>query len=129
MFTSLLGALVLALAFFVFARVARSIPLMRSIDASPPRRLFGYLALVIILAIASPFAALAQEAVAAAPADSGWIANLWDYVRTPAALAWMIGLLMAILPQGESGTIWGMLRTLLDLVAANFGNAKNEPKT
>jgi hypothetical protein len=127
--TPLLAALVLVLAFFVFVDVARYIPLVRAIDAPPLRRLFGYLALAIILAVASPIAALAQEAAAAAPTDSGWVAHLWDYVRTPAAIAWMVGLLMAVLPQGESGTAWGMLRTLLDLVAANFGNAKNEPKT
>lgn len=120
--------LVLALVFFAAALV-RYIPMLRMIRAATPRRLLGAFALAVALAVCAPLAALAQEAATAAPADSGWLTNLWAYVSTPAAIAWLIGLAMAILPQGSSGTVWGMLRTLLDLVAANFGNAKNEPKT
>lgn len=54
--------------------------------------------------------------------------NLWAYIQTPAAIGWFIGLLMAILPQGAPGSAWDMIRTVLNLLAANFGNAKNAVK-
>lgn len=31
----------------------------------------------------------------------------------------------ATLPKGEPGSIWGKIRTVIDFLALNFGNAKN----
>lgn len=128
MFMSLLaGLLVLALALFVVAECARYIPMLRALPASRLRRVVGYLALACALSFISPLAALANEAPAGL-ADSGWFANVWAYVSTPAAIGWFLGLAMAILPQGQTGGAWDMLRTVLNILAANFGNAKNERK-
>jgi len=128
MLMSLVTALlVLALALFVVAELTRYIPMLRARPAPRLRRMAGYLALLFTLSIVSPFAALANEAPAGL-ADSGWFANVWAYVSTPAAIAWLIGLAMAILPQGQTGGAWDMLRTVLNILAANFGNAKNERK-
>jgi hypothetical protein len=128
MFMSLLaGLLVLALALFVVVERARYIPMLRALPASRLRRVVGHLALAFALSIISPLAALANEAPARL-ADSGWFANVWAYVSTPGAILWLIGLAMAILPQGQTGGAWDMLRTVLNILAANFGNAKNERK-
>lgn len=31
----------------------------------------------------------------------------------------------AALPKGQPGTAWGAIRSLIDVLGANFGNAKN----
>lgn len=35
---------------------------------------------------------------------------------------------LTVLPPGKPGTVWGTVRTALDFIGANFGNAKNQPK-
>jgi len=34
----------------------------------------------------------------------------------------------AVLPQGSPGSAWATVRSMIDLLAMNFGNAKNAPK-
>ena len=86
-------------------------------------RLFGAFALVFVMTTV----ALAQTVAApATPVD--WWALIQTYIMTPASISGVVGLLMAILPQGAPGTVWGIVRMVLDLVAMNFGNAQNAPK-
>ena len=35
----------------------------------------------------------------------------------------------AVLPQGAPGSAWATVRAMIDVLAMNFGNAKNMPKT
>jgi hypothetical protein len=70
--------------------------------------------------------ALAADAVAA-PAPIDYWALVQTYLLTPAAISGLVGFLMAILPQGNGGA-WGLVRSLLDFIAMNWGNAKNAPK-
>lgn len=88
------------------------------------KRTFAALALATIAFMASDAAFAADVAADAAP----WWQAAWDYVRTPAAVGWFIGLLTALAPQGNEGSAWWIVRKLLDLAANNWGNAKNAPK-
>ena len=36
--------------------------------------------------------------------------------------------LVALLPQAKPGTVWAFARGVLDIIAANYGNAANAPK-
>lgn len=92
--------------------------------------LFGAIAL---LAIGSP--AIAGETVSITlpdvwPTDAaGWGALLWSWVSPYFTVSGVAALLMAILPRGESGSAWDIVRTIINRVlAGNFGNAKNEIK-
>jgi uncharacterized membrane protein len=81
----------------------------------------AYIVATFILTCTAAFAA----DIATAPAD--YWALIQQYLLTPAAISGFVGFLMAILPQG-SGGVWGLVRSVLDFVAMNWGNAKNAPK-
>jgi uncharacterized membrane protein len=78
------------------------------------------------MALAFAYVPLAAFA-AAAPAPIDWLALVQTYLLTPAAISGLCGFLAAILPQGASG-VWGVVRAIVDFVAMNWGNAKNQPK-
>jgi hypothetical protein len=83
------------------------------------------LAIIPVACFAADAVAPAAQAVAAAPID--WWRLVQTYLLTPAAISGLCGFLAAILPQGSSG-VWGILRSLIDFVAMNWGNAKNAPQ-
>ncbi len=86
------------------------------------------LAALTLASASLPLAALAADAAAAAPAPIDWLALVQTYLLTPAAISGLCGFLAAILPQGSSG-VWGVLRAIVDFVAMNWGNAKNQSKS
>lgn len=76
-------------------------------------------------------AAFAQDATVAIPVPAGlpsWATALWTTIVTPAAVTGLVSWLVAFLPQGTPGTAWGVIRSVLDIVAANILNSKNAPK-
>lgn len=56
---------------------------------------------------------------------AGWGALLWSWVQPYFTVSGVVALLMAVLPQGPAGSLWDKVRTLLNFVASNWGNAKN----
>ena len=50
------------------------------------------------------------------------IATYGPYVIAAAAAA------AAVLPQGSPGSVWATIRSIIDALALNMGNAKNVPK-
>ena len=51
-----------------------------------------------------------------------YLAEYGPIVITAAAAA------AATLPQGKAGSVWSSIRSVIDFLALNFGNAKNSPK-
>jgi hypothetical protein len=47
------------------------------------------------------------------------------YITTAISVASIVA---AVLPQGDKG-VWGAIRTVIDAVAMNWGNARNEKKS
>jgi hypothetical protein len=87
--------------------------------------------IVLALAICAPALAdtiaatapLADAVVASQPID--WVGAARTYLATPAMITALCSFLSAILPQGASGTPWGVVRMVIDFAAMNFGNARN----
>ena len=53
------------------------------------------------------------------------------WVQVPShlmAIGYVVTWAAAVVPQGAPGTAWGIVRSILDLVAANVGNAANKTK-
>lgn len=83
---------------------------------------------VIALTLVS-FGAFAQEVVAAAAevAPTGMTGfELWSAIAT--AVISCAAVIAALFPQGKEGSVWFYVRKIIDMLALNFGNAKNTVK-
>jgi hypothetical protein len=57
--------------------------------------------------------------------DANTLATIGTYISYAISAA---AAAAVVLPQPKPGTIWATLRTVVDFLAMNFGNAKNTPK-
>lgn len=71
------------------------------------------------LALAGPLDELARELI-----DPESTVGYW--AEAVALVSAVAALLVAVLPQGLPGGVWGRVRTLLNAFASNWGNARNE---
>jgi hypothetical protein len=72
--------------------------------------------------------AIAADATTAATTTTTTTSTLNDaitYLTAAGSIGWLIGFIRVFIPSGESGTVWGVVTKLLDLIASNYGNAKN----
>jgi hypothetical protein len=51
------------------------------------------------------------------------LSTIFGYITTAVTAA-----AAAVLPQGTPGSFWATIRSVIDALALNFGNAKNAPK-
>ena len=92
-----------------------------------PVKPFKFLVLAIIAAtVFFPAAVFAQAAATAAPA-SGFGALLTLVGKYLPIVISLASASSATLPKATPGTWYAVLRGVIDLLAVNFGNAKNAP--
>ena len=85
-----------------------------------------FLVLALIAAtVFFPAAVFAQAA--AAPASASPLTTLLHYLVTPAAIGYAVTIAAALVPKSSGPGLWSFVRGLIDLIGANWGNAKNAP--
>ncbi|WP_294538132.1 hypothetical protein [uncultured Rhodoblastus sp.] len=89
------------------------------------RFVFAFMAMLVVVAtpILSSLAALGATAAAPDPLVS--IKSIFASLATPAAIAYSVTIAAALLPKATGPGVWAFVRGVIDLIGANFGNAKN----
>lgn len=82
---------------------------------------------MFLVMVATPFMAIAQEVVevVTVPVDTVTLSGVNLWLTIAGLVIGCASSIAAVLPKPAEGSKWTFFRKILDLLAANIGNAKN----